>query len=127
MIFNKNYKTTEFWITILSLCVIESMQFHSGDLFGWAVAVTTIASSYIVGRGIYKKCRYSAIGRGGRTSEFYIALAAVLSIGLRNPLAFGGLSLNQVMVSSSVIVMAYNISRGQAKSGAGTKGSGLVI
>lgn len=114
MSFKKTYKTTEFLWTAIMLILLIGSQFKKENLNSWAIAAASVASSYCVGRGIFKKNRSDAIGIGERTTEFSICLVASLMIFYRT--YSGNIDFGVGIISASAICSAYNLSRGHAKS-----------
>lgn len=112
--FRSGIKTTEFmrcWL-LLGTVFIFHKKFNLG--LSLPIGICLLASAYAISRGLHKRNRATLIGRGERTSEFFVTAAGSLII-LIGALS-GQAPIDLSVVCIAIIEASYFISRGQAKS-----------
>lgn len=114
----KFFETSEFWSTVLCLlgCLACFSLFASKLHF--FVSYVAVQISYIVGRSLHKKNKYSQLHNSFKTSEFWILVSGIIPAFL---LIRSGSSVAYVLIYACACSSAWNLCRGHAKSDNRTK------
>lgn len=112
--FRPSGKSSEFWRWVAFFIPVWLVQFTPNDLSWWAMAVCILCSGYAISRGIHKKGRLDRVGKGERTTEFYVTLIGTLSIGFR--ILSKHVPMGVGLISMALIEVSYYLSRGNSKS-----------
>ena len=111
--FKISFKTSEFLTSVFVYIILFMSQFYLSDLTRWSYCLCGIVSSYILARAIFKKNRGAYLGDGFKTSEFYAYAISVVLLLLY--VLLKKLSLENGIITISILQSAFNISRGYSK------------
>lgn len=112
--FRPGLLSSEFIKGVAILAILWGLQFVMSDMDAWAIALTIVAASFAIGRGIFKKSRLAYVGKGERTTEFWVILATQVAIAVawRKTGMMDGIAL--ICIASCEA--GYQFSRGIGKS-----------
>lgn len=112
--FRPGILTSEFLRCVISLVLIWATQFYTVPSISWAIALTGICVAYAIGRGIFKKSRLSLVGKGERTSEFWMTTLVQIALAVR--WYQDGIDPKIALICIAICEAGYQISRGIGKS-----------
>ena len=110
----KNYKSSEFLMSLFLFAVLHGIYFSTTNHFAWAMSLTILSSSYIIARALFKKTRMNFTYSGFKTSEFWWCVLSQISIVFA--WINGTLESGYMCLCLSIIQSSFNISRGIVKS-----------
>lgn len=110
----KYFETTEFWASSFLLTYYGIFAVLLQNLNQWAWGLAFLSVSYSVSRAMYKKQKYSLIGRPVWTSESWgLIISALMILGAT---LWHKVNLVDALLTITVIVAGFNLSRGIIKS-----------
>lgn len=112
--FRPGVQSSEFIRCVVVAIIVFVSQFYTDNLTLWALSISSLCAAFSIARGIFKKSRLAYVGKGERTTEFWVTLAGMVSIGLRWYL--GGLLLSWTILGIVICEAGYQLGRGIGKS-----------